>query len=137
MAGLFDVSKEIILVTGCALTSPLPLWERVDAIAQSSRTGEGSASTDCLGIETPHPALRATFSHKGRRKKAHHYARISALIMSAAFSPIMMVGALVLPPIRVGITEASTTRRPSSPCTFSFASTTAIASLPILAVPTG
>jgi hypothetical protein len=64
-------------------------------------------------------------------------ARISALIMSAAFSPIMMVGALVLPPIRVGITEASTTRRPSSPWTFSLASTTAIASLPIRAVPTG
>jgi len=29
---------------------------------------------------------------------ARHPARISALIMSAAFSPIMMVGALVLPP---------------------------------------
>src|SRR5579883_3680036 len=31
-----------------------------------------------------------------------HQALISALIMSAAFSPIMMVGALVLPPISVG-----------------------------------
>ena len=40
--------------------------------------------------------------------------------MSAAFSPIMMVGALVLPPIRVGITEASTTRRPSQPVHFQF-----------------
>ena len=46
---------------------------------------------------------------------AIQFARISALIMSAAFSPIMMVGALVLPPIKVGITDASTMRRPSSP----------------------
>src|SRR6185369_16081450 len=65
-------------------------------------------------------------------------ARISALIMSAAFSPIMMVGALVLPPISVGMIEASTTRNPSTPYTFSFGSTAAIGSLtPILQVPTG
>jgi hypothetical protein len=42
-------------------------------------------------------------------------ARISARIMSAAFSPIMMLGALVLPPISVGMTEASAMRRPSRP----------------------
>src|SRR3954447_1785260 len=64
--------------------------------------------------------------------------RISARIMSAAFSPIMMLGALVLPPIRVGMIEASTTRKPSTPYTFSFGSTTAMESLtPILQVPTG
>ena len=34
------------------------------------------------------------------------------LIMSAAFSAIMIVGALVFDPISVGITEASTTRNP-------------------------
>src|SRR5712672_1402673 len=48
-------------------------------------------------------------------ESANQFTRISALIISAAFSPIMMVGALVLPPIRVGMTEASTMRRRSSP----------------------
>ncbi len=37
--------------------------------------------------------------------------------MAAPFSPIMMVGALVLPVVSVGITEASMTRRPWMPCT--------------------
>ena len=40
---------------------------------------------------------------------------LSALIISAAFSAIMMVGALVLPDIRVGITDASTTRSLRTP----------------------
>ena len=37
---------------------------------------------------------------------------------SAAFSAIMMVGALVFPPINRGITEASTMRKPLIPRTF-------------------
>jgi hypothetical protein len=36
-----------------------------------------------------------------------------------------------------GITEASTTRSPSTPCTLSAGSTTAAASMPIRQVPTG
>src|SRR5450830_77223 len=63
----------------------------------------------------------------------------SARIMSAAFSPIMKVGALVLPPHSVGMIDASATRKPVMPLIRSRVSTTAIASLsgPILQVPTG
>src|SRR5690606_13569256 len=61
----------------------------------------------------------------------------AARIRSLARSAIMMVGALVLPPISLGITEASTTRRASMPRTRSSGSTTAWASLPIQQVPIG
>src|SRR5215472_8389223 len=61
----------------------------------------------------------------------------AALIRSAAFSPIMMVAALVFPFTMVGIMEASTTRRPAVPRTRNRSSTTASASGPILHVPTG
>ena len=57
--------------------------------------------------------------------------------MSAPFSPIMIAGALVLPEVIAGMIEASTTRRPSMPRTRNLSSTTAIASSPILQVPTG
>ena len=59
--------------------------------------------------------------------------------MAAPFSAIIMVGALVLPDVIVGMTEASTTRSRSSPITRRRSSTTAMGSLarPILAVPTG
>ena len=47
---------------------------------------------------------------------------------SAAFSAIMMTAALILPPTRSGITDASTTRSASTPRTRSVPSTTAISS---------
>ena len=59
------------------------------------------------------------------------------LIKSAAFSAIIRVGAPVLPEVIAGITDASTTRKPSKPNTRSSESTTAVGSLtcPILQVP--
>jgi hypothetical protein len=63
--------------------------------------------------------------------------RVESLrIMAAAFSAIMIVGALVLAVVTAGMTDASMTRRPASPLTFSWESTTAIGSSPILQVPT-
>src|SRR3979409_689503 len=46
--------------------SPLPFWERVAGTRQD-RSGRVRGLSP--RIETPHPALRATFSHKGRREK--------------------------------------------------------------------
>ncbi len=55
--------------------------------------------------------------------------------MSAAFSPIITDAGGVLPDTSVGMIEHSTTRSPVKPSTFRRASTTAIASPPILQVP--
>jgi len=60
-------------------------------------------------------------------------------IRSAARSAMAIVGALVLPRGTTGITDASTTRRPVTPRTFSSGSTTLFHRdwLPMAQVPTG
>lgn len=59
-------------------------------------------------------------------------------IIAAAIWPIIMAGALVFPPIKVGMIETSATLRLTKPRTLrSFGPTTAIGSVPIFAVPTG
>lgn len=63
--------------------------------------------------------------------------RASCWIMSEAFSAIMIVGAFVLPEVKVGMIEASTTRRPDMPLKRRRSSTTDTSSWPILQVPTG
>jgi hypothetical protein len=67
------------------------------------------------------------------RQHCQHYASI----IRAAFSPIMIDGAFVLPEVSVGMIEASATRSPARPRTRSWSSTTAIEPTPILQVPTG
>ena len=62
---------------------------------------------------------------------------LSAQIMSAAFSAIMMVGAFVHADVMVSMIDGSNTRRPPSARTRSRESNTALSSSPILHVPTG
>src|SRR5258708_37344860 len=83
------------------------------------------------------PQHRASRCRKANASPARLAYRASSRIMSEAFSAIMMVGALVLPDIRSGITEASTTRRPSMPRTRRRWSTTASGSLPMRQVEVG
>jgi hypothetical protein len=72
-----------------------------------------------------------------RALSASHSTDETPRTRSAALSPIMIDGALVLPPGMLGMTDASATRRPSRPRRRSAGSTTAIASRPIRQVPTG
>lgn len=69
---------------------------------------------------------RRSVSTSSRSSHTFHQAEPfqSSLIMSLAFSAIMYAGAFVWPAIMIGITLASTTLRPSIPCTRSLWSTT-------------
>jgi hypothetical protein len=58
--------------------------------------------------------------------------------MSAAFSAIMMTGALVFPEVKLGMIEASTTRKPPNAVQLQpRVDHRHVASWPILQVPTG
>ena len=77
------------------------------------------------------------FAKKRLEVRLGYYRADAAFTKSAQRSPIMMLGALVLPLMILGITLASATHNPSTPLTFKVGSTTASASLPIRHVPTG
>ena len=64
------------------------------------------------------------------------YSPCASFTMSAHFSPIIMIPVWMLPVTMVGMTLASATRRPSTPRTRNWGSTTAISSCPILHDPT-
>jgi len=80
------------------------------------------------------PSRRLHFLSPQGRKTVHASA---AFTKSAARSPIMMLGALVLPLTRRGMIEASAIHSPSTPRALRVGSTTLAASLPMRQVPTG
>jgi len=98
-------------------------WARLS----SRYMGSHAAARGVTPLPRSHPATTG-------RDRSSYRPRFSR---SAARSATAMVGAFVLPPGMVGMTEASTTRRPSTPWTRSSSSTTAIPSSPIRQVPTG
>src|SRR4029079_6418820 len=81
-------------------------------------------------------SIRRVVAPIGNRRKSGG-AHALFLMRSLPRSPIMIVGALVLPPMRVGMTDASTTRSAETPRTRNCGSTTAPSSTPIRHVPTG
>ena len=103
---------------------------------------KGGSTTPCAPRISSVSSMMVSISD--RRIRRHSFrGRLTAgsgglpAMMSAAFSPIMMVGALVLDELTSGMIEESQTRSPSMPRTLRSGPTTAIASAPILQVPDG
>jgi hypothetical protein len=73
----------------------------------------------------------------GRSPALHRQNRnqLSFRISSDARKPMAIAGALVLPEIKVGMIEVSTTRKPVTPRTRSFVSVTDASSFPMRQVP--
>src|SRR3981081_1017946 len=99
---------------------------------------DGSADLEHSRVEVGFDPHRSWRSDNTRRSKtdeqasdfSRDYGQLSA-IRSDAFSAIIRVAALVLADGIVGMTDASTTRRPAVPCTFRSKPTTASGSRPM------
>src|SRR6185312_2733564 len=89
------------------------------------------------GLQHQDAQRRAVDGLSAGGDRRHAAAPLSSRIMAAPFSPIMIVGALVLPVVSVGMTDASMTRRPCRPWTRRRESTTAEGPSPIRHVLTG
>src|SRR5262245_15459856 len=102
---------------------------RVAPLAPHREAERCQSGSNLSQLETGSSSANLSEEYGGGRRR----------MRSAAFSAIMMTGALMLPPGRSGMTDASTTRRLAIPLTRSSASTTAISSPsePILQVPAG
>ena len=98
--------------------APTTKPDRLLVVSCATATGHARIATMAAFIDATGKVTLPNF-----RIRSKFYSQ--ALRVSAAFSAIMTVGALVLPPISVGITEASTTESPSMPRTRSAGSTTA------------
>src|SRR3546814_8716522 len=103
----------------------------LDRAHQPGRTGAQNQYIRHEDFGVRHLGAGAPSRCRSRHSGAIHTGRLAGAsggrprMMSDAFSPTMMVGALRLPLVMVGNTELSTTRNPSTPITRSAGSTTA------------
>lgn len=92
-----------VWITGASSSIGKALAERCAAEVANYKVGNSKTLTHSLIRLQPGYTL------------SNNFYSLSALIISAAFSAIIIVGAFVLPEMRLGIMEASTTLSPLSP----------------------